>query len=92
MGRKTDVLFVTAFAIAAASPARAADRQSIDLAPGRLGEAVVALGRQTGASIGMSDQSLAGILTLNTIAHTAGERHHRIRTPRSCLSISAVGD
>ncbi|ATI79286.1 TonB-dependent receptor domain-containing protein [Sphingobium yanoikuyae] len=63
MGRKTDVLFVTAFAIAAASPARAADRQSIDLAPGRLGEAVVALGRQTGASIGMSDQSLAGIAT-----------------------------
>ncbi|PZU60819.1 MAG: TonB-dependent receptor, partial [Sphingobium sp.] len=49
--------------IAAASPARAADRQSIDLAPGRLGEAVVALGRQTGASIGMSDQSLAGIAT-----------------------------
>ncbi|SCW91249.1 Outer membrane receptor proteins, mostly Fe transport [Sphingobium faniae] len=63
MVRKADVLFVTALAIAAAMPARAADRQAIDLAPGRLGEAAIALGRQTGASIGMSDQSLAGIAT-----------------------------
>lgn len=63
MGRRTDALFVTALAITAASPAQAADRQQIDLAPGRLGEAMVALGRQTGASIGMSDQSLASIPT-----------------------------
>jgi len=63
MVRKADVLFVTALAIAAATPARAAGRQTIDLAPGRLGEAAITLGRQTGASIGMSDQSLAGIAT-----------------------------
>src|SRR5690606_20210409 len=63
MVRKADVLFVTALAIAAATPARAADRQNINLAPGRLGEAAIALGHQTGASIGMSDQSLAGIAT-----------------------------
>ncbi len=63
MARKAEVLFVTALAIAAASPARAADRQMIDLAPGRLGEASIVLGRQAGVSIGMSDQSLAGIAT-----------------------------
>jgi outer membrane receptor protein involved in Fe transport len=63
MVRKADVLFVTVLAIAAATPARAADRQNINLAPGRLGEAAIALGHQTGASIGMSDQSLAGIAT-----------------------------
>jgi iron complex outermembrane receptor protein len=61
MGRKADLLIVTALAIA--TPAQAADRQTISIAPARLGEAVVALGRQTGVSIGMSDQSLAGIAT-----------------------------
>lgn len=61
MGRKADLLIVTALAIA--TPAQAADRQSISIAPARLGEAVVALGRQTGVSIGMSDQSLAAIAT-----------------------------
>lgn len=63
MARHADLLFVTALAITAASPARAADRQPISIAPGRLGEAAIALGRQTGASIGMSDQSLANIAT-----------------------------
>ena len=63
MARSADVLIVTALAVAATSPANAADRQMISIAPTRLGEAVVALGRQTGASIGMSDQSLAGLAT-----------------------------
>jgi len=63
MPRHADVLIVTAIAIAAVSPASAADRQMISIAPGRLGEAIVALGRQTGASIGISDQSLAMIPT-----------------------------
>ncbi|WP_022682650.1 TonB-dependent receptor domain-containing protein [Sphingobium bisphenolivorans] len=63
MTRHADVLFVAALAIAAASPARAADRQSISIAPGRLGEAAITLGRQTGVSIGMSDQSLAALAT-----------------------------
>ena len=61
MGRKAELLIVTALAIA--TPAHAADRQTISIAPSRLGEAVVALGRQTGVSVGMSDQSLAGIAT-----------------------------
>ena len=61
MGRKAELLIVTALAIA--MPAHAADRQTISIAPSRLGEAVVALGRQTGVSVGMSDQSLAGIAT-----------------------------
>ncbi|EQA97351.1 TonB-dependent receptor domain-containing protein [Sphingobium baderi] len=73
MVRKADVLFVTALAIAAATPARAADRQTIDLAPGRLGEAAITLGRQTGASIGMSDQSLAGIATPAVRGHMSAE-------------------
>lgn len=63
MARAIDAVFVTALALAAATPARAADRQDISIAPGRLGEAAIALGRQTGASIGMSDQSLAGLST-----------------------------
>jgi outer membrane receptor protein involved in Fe transport len=63
MLRRTELLIVTALAASAAQPALAADRQAIDIAPGRLGEAVIALGRQTGTSIGMSDQSLAGLRT-----------------------------
>lgn len=67
MARKADLLFVAALTLAIATPAmaaqRGADRQSISIAPARLGDAVVALGRQTGVSIGMSDQSLAGIAT-----------------------------
>lgn len=63
MLRHADVIIVTALAVAASSPASAADRRMISIAPARLGEAVVALGRQTGASIGMSDQSLAGLAT-----------------------------
>jgi outer membrane receptor protein involved in Fe transport len=63
MVRKTDLLIVTVLATATPIAAVAADRQDIDIAPGRLGEAAIALGRQTGISIGMSDQSLAGIRT-----------------------------
>ena len=67
MGRRADRLSVAApilaVAVAVASPASGADRQSITIAPGRLGEAAVALGRQTGANIGLSDQSLASIPT-----------------------------
>ena len=67
MGRRADRLSVAAplLAIASvvASPASGAERQSIALPPGRLGEAAIALGRQTGANIGLSDQSLASIPT-----------------------------
>ncbi len=63
MRRKADLLLVTALVIASAAPAQAADRQAISIAPGRLGEAAITLGRQTGVSIGMSDQSLAGLAT-----------------------------
>jgi iron complex outermembrane recepter protein len=63
MRRKADLLLVTALVLASAAPAQAADRQAISIAPGRLGEAAITLGRQTGVSIGMSDQSLAGLAT-----------------------------
>lgn len=63
MPRHADVLFVTALAVAAASPAGAADRQMISIAPGRLGEAILSLGHQTGANIGISDQSLTTLPT-----------------------------
>ncbi len=63
MGRKADIVLATALALAATSPAHAADGQSISIAQGSLGEASIALGRQAGVSIGMSDQSLARIPT-----------------------------
>lgn len=61
MGRRADLPAVAALILASSNPAFGADRPMISIAPGRLGEAVVALGRQTGASIGMSDQSLAAL-------------------------------
>ncbi len=62
MARSPDVaVFALALGIAAASPPQAAERQTISIAQGRLGDAMIALGRQTGSSIGMSDQSLAGL-------------------------------
>ncbi|MEJ7935620.1 TonB-dependent receptor [Sphingobium sp. AN558] len=69
MARAADAFFLTALSLAAAPPAQAADRQEISIAPGRLGEATIALGRQTGASIGMSDQSLAGQRTPGLQGH-----------------------
>ncbi|WP_340264113.1 TonB-dependent receptor [Sphingobium mellinum] len=69
MARHAEALFVGALALTAASPGHAADRQSISIAAGRLGEAVIALGRQTGASIGMSDQSLANLPTPAVSGH-----------------------
>ncbi|CAN5329602.1 hypothetical protein BH10PSE12_BH10PSE12_02190 [soil metagenome] len=44
-----------------AAPAQAAERHDINVAPGRLGDAAIALGRQTGTSVGMSDQMLAAL-------------------------------
>ena len=44
MRRRADLLFVAAAILASATPAQAADRQSISIAPGRLGEAAIALG------------------------------------------------
>ncbi|ANI76793.1 MULTISPECIES: TonB-dependent receptor domain-containing protein [Sphingobium] len=73
MPRHADVLFVTAIALAAVSPASAADRQMISIAPGRLGEAVIALGHQTGASIGISDQSLTALPTPAVHGHLSSE-------------------
>jgi outer membrane receptor protein involved in Fe transport len=62
MARSTDrAAVLAALVLTAASPAKAADRQQISIAGGRLGDAAIALGRQTGSSIGMSDQALAGI-------------------------------
>jgi iron complex outermembrane receptor protein len=62
MARTTDrAAVVAALILTTASPAQAADRQQISIAGGRLGDAAIALGRQTGSSIGMSDQALAAI-------------------------------
>lgn len=65
MRRKADILPVAAFVLASviAAQAHAADRLDIRIPPGRLGDAVIALGRQAGVSIGMSDQTLAQIAT-----------------------------
>ncbi len=56
--RLPELLLATALLIHC-SAADAAGRQPIDLPGGRLGNALVALGRQTGTSIGLSDPSLA---------------------------------
>ena len=46
--------------MASASAAGATESRSLDLPGGRLGDAVVALGRQAGVSVGVSDPLLAG--------------------------------
>ncbi len=61
MARYPDVAVIAAVALWAVAPAQAAERQEISITAGRLGDAMIALGRQTGTSIGMSDQSLAGV-------------------------------
>ncbi|UZW56514.1 TonB-dependent receptor [Sphingobium sp. JS3065] len=92
MARHADVLFVAALATMAASPGQAAERQRISIAPGRLGEAAIALGRQTGASIGMSDQSLAGIATPAVQGRMSVEGALRRLLKGSGASIRRIGD
>lgn len=60
MARHRQGVCMAAFLLAAA-PAQAAERHMVNVPAGRLAEAVMALGRQTGTSIGMSDQSLAAL-------------------------------
>jgi len=60
MPRGIDGLCIIATLMAAA-PAQAAERRDISVAPGRLGDAIIALGRATGSSIGTSDQWLADL-------------------------------
>jgi outer membrane receptor protein involved in Fe transport len=95
MGRRTDLLIVTTplFAIAAATatPALGADRQDISIAPGRLGDAAIALGRQTGASIGMSDQSLAGLRTPAIQGRMSAESALRILLKGSGAKAQRIG-
>lgn len=47
--------------LTAAAPAHAAERHDVNVAAGRLGDAIIALGRQTDSSIGLIDQSLADL-------------------------------
>jgi iron complex outermembrane receptor protein len=95
MGRRTDLLIVTTplFAIAAATatPALGADRQDISIAPGRLGDAAIALGRQTGASIGMSDQSLASLRTPAIQGRMSAESALRILLKGSGARAQRIG-
>lgn len=95
MGRRTDLLIVTtplfAIAIATATPASGANRQDISIAPGWLGEAAIALGRQTGASIGMSDQSLAGLRTPAVQGRMNAEAALRILLKGSGAKAQRVG-
>lgn len=95
MGRRTDLLIVTtplfAIAIATATPASGANRQDISIAPGRLGEAAIALGRQTGASIGMSDQSLAGVRTPAIQGRMSAEAALRILLKGSGAKAQRIG-
>ncbi|KEQ51317.1 TonB-dependent receptor domain-containing protein [Sphingobium chlorophenolicum] len=96
MARHANVLFVTApFVMAAtmaASPVQAAERQQISIAPGRLGEAAISLGRQTGVSIGMSDQSLTGIATPAVQGRMSVEGALKRLLKGSGASIRRIGD
>jgi outer membrane receptor protein involved in Fe transport len=57
--RRADLLLVFAAAALPSAPAEAAQRRHFDIPAGRLGDALVALGRQAGVSIGVSDPALA---------------------------------
>jgi outer membrane receptor protein involved in Fe transport len=57
--RRFGTAIVAAAFLMAGTAAEAADRHKLNLPGGRLGDALVALGRQAGISIGVSDPSLA---------------------------------
>lgn len=59
--RSADRVLIAALMLASATAAQAESRRAIDLPAGTLGNAVVALGRQAGISIGVSDPRLAGL-------------------------------
>lgn len=61
MARIGEGLCIASALLAVTVPANAADRHDVTIPAGRLGDAAIALGRQTGTSIGMSDQALAGL-------------------------------
>ncbi len=54
-------LLCTIVALSIAQSAQADDRSFVDIRAGRLGDAVIQLGQQTGSSIGISDQGLTGL-------------------------------
>ncbi|MBL0925757.1 MAG: TonB-dependent receptor, partial [Sphingomonadaceae bacterium] len=55
-------LFATVAALSIVQGAQAGNRNAIDVKAGRLGDAVVQLGQQSGSSIGISDQSLTRLV------------------------------
>jgi outer membrane receptor protein involved in Fe transport len=58
--RRTDPFLAAAFFLTLSPAAQAAaQRQPIDVRAGRLGDAIIALGQQTGSSIGVRDPALA---------------------------------
>lgn len=59
MIRLSRVIFFSLL-LSATSVVEASERRMLDLPAGRLGDAIVALGRQAGVSIGVSDPALAG--------------------------------
>ncbi|WP_114951106.1 TonB-dependent receptor domain-containing protein [Sphingosinicella terrae] len=57
--RRARISVAAAILLSLTSVAEAADRHRLDVPAGRLGDAIVALGRQAGISIGVSDPGLA---------------------------------
>ena len=57
--RRARISVAAAILLSLTSVAEAAERHRLDIPAGRLGDAVVALGRQAGISIGVSDPALA---------------------------------
>lgn len=73
MPRRAKAAFLVA-TLLAASPAIAAERHDISVPGGRLGDAVIALGRQTGGNIGMSDAALANLRSNPVTGRMSAER------------------
>lgn len=57
--RRTSSILATALLLTLAQAAHAAERHRLNLPGGRLGDAIIALGRQAGVSVGVSDPALA---------------------------------
>lgn len=73
MARRVKGAFLAA-TLLAASPAIAAERHDISVPGGRLGDAVIALGRQTGGNIGIADAALANLRSNPVSGRMSAER------------------
>lgn len=92
MPRRSKAAWIAAATLVSV-PAQAAERHRIDLPRSTLGEAAILLGKQTGSSIGISDQSLAAssVEAVNGQMST-GQALDRLLANRNARAIRIPGD